>query len=694
MPHVFSPKKYVGQAEQDGWLGFTSFLSLVAFGLLLKVFSEHDLMRGKLGYLLLAFTSTFALFNLVCLWIWVDPYLFSTSSCRWFAYLQLFSLNASPLYFGMLVLYLRSLARNPFHVGHTRYMHCFAILTAGTIAVVEYRSGDVTEVLTAAFEHTSPCTLASEASRCVSCPHVFLYTWTTYKLCRVLYCIGVVAVMLVFAWDLNFALGKQADVFSERKKLVLKGLGWFMFLSATYHIAIPSVVILIKDGFRSNRGCIIAECIAQGSGTAVQALVWLRVTRHYAERFQRASDEDTGELAAGLREQVVRFIKQGMVASAENCHSHGMDIEEVYSMSFTTASSRTVAVHVMEFVAAHMPVVFHRILESFGVHRTGTDFVARAPGMFHRIRERSGIPTSAFVASVQQSVRENLTEGKSGAFMYFTADDRFMIKTATKEEFDLLFDILPRYMDHIENNPQTLINPILGAYELQLYNEHLRVIVVESVFWLGVEGQATFKPNERFDLKGSWVGRHFKVPSKVGLPYLKPQGARGCMKDMDIHAPLRLHQQEASRLSKQLHADSAFLADCNIMDYSLLLGVQRQPLRVLEECGVVRAGLKHQSVALMEGPTDYCFGIIDVLQAFSSRKKLEYIWLAFLRCKGPGVSCVPPAAYAKRFQDNVAKGLIEGKLEEDAPVTRPARYMVASRRGALEPLFARSRSLH
>ena len=39
---------------------------------------------------------------------------------------------------------------------------------------------------------------------------------------------------------------------------------------------------------------------------------------------------------------------------------------------------------------------------------------------------------------------ERFTEGRSGAFFYFTHDRRYIIKTATTEEFATLLRILPR----------------------------------------------------------------------------------------------------------------------------------------------------------------------------------------------------------------------------------------------------------
>lgn len=61
----------------------------------------------------------------------------------------------------------------------------------------------------------------------------------------------------------------------------------------------------------------------------------------------------------------------------------------------------------------------------------------------------------------------------AGAFFYFTHDRRYIIKTATKEEFATLLRILPRYYAHVHSHPNTLINRIVGAHELALYGQRV-----------------------------------------------------------------------------------------------------------------------------------------------------------------------------------------------------------------------------
>lgn len=46
----------------------------------------------------------------------------------------------------------------------------------------------------------------------------------------------------------------------------------------------------------------------------------------------------------------------------------------------------------------------------------------------------------------------------------------------------------------------------------------------------------------------------------------------------------------------------------------------------------------------------YFFGVIDIFTLYNSKKKAEH-FLKSLKYPEMSVSCVPPAAYAKRFVD-------------------------------------------
>merc|ERR1711971_572702 len=110
------------------------------------------------------------------------------------------------------------------------------------------------------------------------------------------------------------------------------------------------------------------------------------------------------------------------------------------------------------------------------------------------------------------------------------------------------------------------------------------------------------------------------------------------MKDLDLKRFIILSKKQRSKIIKQLNIDTAFLCENNIMDYSMLLGIYYVKITYKDkECNHKEDELKQHSecsdddddicggvrASLIEGPGIYYFGIIDSLQTYTFRKRLE-----------------------------------------------------------------------
>ena len=59
--------------------------------------------------------------------------------------------------------------------------------------------------------------------------------------------------------------------------------------------------------------------------------------------------------------------------------------------------------------------------------------------------------------------------GKSGAFMFFSADQKFILKTINREELETLKGFIFPFFNHIKFwNPSSLLSRIYGIYSIQL----------------------------------------------------------------------------------------------------------------------------------------------------------------------------------------------------------------------------------
>jgi 1-phosphatidylinositol-4-phosphate 5-kinase len=206
----------------------------------------------------------------------------------------------------------------------------------------------------------------------------------------------------------------------------------------------------------------------------------------------------------------------------------------------------------------------------------GFSFIDLEPSVFHMLRDCYGIDPHQYRASFRirnaadiesSGMLEKFTEGKSGSFFYFTRDFKYIIKTVTDEEEKFLQRIAYRYYNHMKNNPNSLIVRVLGLHKVRLAKEQrfITVVVMENIFY----NTEQFKMNERYDLKGSRVGRRsVKKTSKIRREY------KGTLKDLDLgDKKIHVGADSKAQLLGQLRRDVEFLIQCKIMDYSMLLGI-------------------------------------------------------------------------------------------------------------------------
>ena len=173
-----------------------------------------------------------------------------------------------------------------------------------------------------------------------------------------------------------------------------------------------------------------------------------------------------------------------------------------------------------------------------------------------------------------------------------------MIKTLKEDECKFLRRILPHYVEHMTKNPNSLVNRYYGLHRVKM--PHLRrkihFVVMNNIFM-------TPKPiHTMYDLKGAtYSGRYVKMSKIIKKSH---KGDDVVRKDLNFHGftddakpgstkidgqPTAENRQwlkigDPKRkilFANQVAADAVFLANCKIMDYSLLVGVHgRDPVLV------------------------------------------------------------------------------------------------------------------
>ncbi|KAF0699714.1 Aste57867_9728 [Aphanomyces stellatus] len=234
-----------------------------------------------------------------------------------------------------------------------------------------------------------------------------------------------------------------------------------------------------------------------------------------------------------------------------------------------------------------------RSLELIGRHESHKAiFHEFEAASFALIRSLSGITSDALGHSMRAHTQERFSEGKSGAFLYYTGDQKFIVKTCTEAEQGYLMQILPAYIGHLQMYPNSFLSRYVGCYELIVYDQTIRFIVLANILQ-----NPSVVVDEFYDLKGSWVGRYenphllsvrkvckhcgkeFVVGKTQEVCQMNPSRKQGhvqdiCGKDLNWgDRQISLHEEVAEAIADQLATDSEFLRSINSIDYSLIVGL-------------------------------------------------------------------------------------------------------------------------
>lgn len=230
-----------------------------------------------------------------------------------------------------------------------------------------------------------------------------------------------------------------------------------------------------------------------------------------------------------------------------------------------------------------------------------------------------------FIRSLSRCKPWKAQGGKSNVYFARSWDERFIIKQVTKTELDSFEEFAPEYFKYltesINNGSPTCLAKVLGIYQVNV--KHLKggremkldLIVMENLF---------FQRNisRVYDLKGSARSR-----------YNPDTSVNKVLLDLNLLETLRtkpifLGSKAKRTLERAVWNDTSFLASIDVMDYSLLVGVD-------------------------EEKNELVIGIIDFMRQYTWDKHLETWVKASGILGGPknvSPTVVSPKEYKKRFR--------------------------------------------
>lgn len=112
--------------------------------------------------------------------------------------------------------------------------------------------------------------------------------------------------------------------------------------------------------------------------------------------------------------------------------------------------------------------------------------------------------------------------GASNAFFFYSGSERFIAKSCTKAEMDVLLDMASDYKTYLVDNPESFLTRILGAHRLRMYGTMFYFFVMENVLKRPDTSNAGDTPewntdndNQtllKYDIKGSSYNRNSAIP--------------------------------------------------------------------------------------------------------------------------------------------------------------------------------------
>ncbi|RPD82110.1 hypothetical protein L226DRAFT_556074 [Lentinus tigrinus ALCF2SS1-7] len=254
------------------------------------------------------------------------------------------------------------------------------------------------------------------------------------------------------------------------------------------------------------------------------------------------------------------------------------------------------------------------------------------PEQFDALRRTYDCERS-MIESLARCVKFDASGGKSGSAFLKTLDDRFIAKELSRAELQAMETFAPAYFDYMSSavvaKRPTLLAKIFGCFKItfrksqkhqgssksKVTQMNLNLLVMENLFY-----DRHF--SKIYDLKGSTRNRHVHATGRENEVLLDENLVQ------TAHlTPFYLREHSKRILRGALFNDSKFLADINVMDYSLVVGVD---------------SAKNELVV----------GIVDYIRTYTWDKKLES-WVkdsTFLGGANKGEpTIIGPKQYRHRF---------------------------------------------
>ncbi|XP_011632227.1 phosphatidylinositol 4-phosphate 5-kinase type-1 alpha isoform X11 [Pogonomyrmex barbatus] len=360
-------------------------------------------------------------------------------------------------------------------------------------------------------------------------------------------------------------------------------------------------------------------------------------------------------------------------------------------------------------------------------HFSEFKFKNYAPIAFRYFRDLFGIQPDDFLMSMCSApLRELSNPGASGSIFYLTDDDEFIIKTVQHKEGEFLQTLLPGYYMNLNQNPRTLLPKFFGLYCYRCNSKNVRLVAMNNLLPSSVKLHQKYDlKGSTYKRKASKLERSKSSPTYKDLDFIEHH-PEGIFLEADTYGALvKTIQRDCRVLESFKIMDYSLLVGIHNLDQAAKEKAQEQRLsasadeegemggesdgfiqterekdkedrigaaalnrsRSINRQRLVAHSTAMESIQAESEPIDeeddvpaggiparnargerllLFLGIIDILQSYRLKKKLEHTWKSMIH-DGDTVSVHRPGFYAQRFQDFMAKTVFKKIPSLDLP---------------------------
>ncbi|KAH1139491.1 hypothetical protein GLYMA_10G218400v4 [Glycine max] len=417
-----------------------------------------------------------------------------------------------------------------------------------------------------------------------------------------------------------FADIRQIGIKEFQKRLLPK----FEFVSSSIAEYIPTAHQLItEEGTRlhiplKTDNHVVSDFEGEPSSIIACALALLKDAYEVSEIDDEDERNESG-ITSNSTECLHGLTNGAALTSSHSFSRSSSDSDSVHSAGSTSSeesrASRATENHSIEIAMGYA--------KSLG--REKYSVICHYFKQFRELRNWCCLSELDFIASLSRCRNWDAKGGKSKSYFAKTLDDRFIIKEIKKTELDSFLGFSSLYFKHVresfESGSQTCLAKVLGIY--QVTKRHVKSGKEVKYDPLMVMENLTYNRNitRQYDLKGALYARYNSAADGAGDVLLD----QNFVNDMNS-SPLYVSLKAKRYLQRAVWNDTSFLNSINVMDYSLLVGVDSQK-------------------------SELVCGIIDYLRQYTWDKHLE-TWMksSLVVPKNVLPTVISPKEYKKRFR--------------------------------------------